>query len=381
MDNHRPTWAEIDLAAIKHNLKVIQKAAGNAKVMAMVKANAYGHGMLEVSEICRQQKVDFFGVASLDEAIALKKVIKDIPILVLGYIPKSDAEEVVANDIRPCIFTIETAEAMSKAAVKLNHEVKLHIKIDTGMGRIGFLPNEKTLETIMTIAAFPKVQIEGIFTHFAEADVTNSSFTQEQIQIFKELVGKLEKRGLYIPLKHCSNSAALINFPEAHFDMVRAGIILYGLYPSAEISRKNLDIIPAMTLKSRVAYIKTLPAGYSISYGRTYCCQQESRVATIPIGYADGYSRLFSNRAQAVIKGKRVPLVGNVCMDMCMFDVSELGEIGEGEEVILFGRPEDGITADDLAELIGTINYEIVAALGSRVPRVFVNGSLNIKLL
>lgn len=376
MDNHRPTWAEIDLAAIKHNLKVIKKAAGNTKIMAMVKANAYGHGMLEVSKICRQERVDFFGVASLDEALSLKQAITDVPILVMGYIPPDDAEMVVAEDIRPCIFTLKAAEAMSQAAVRLNRQVHLHIKLDTGMGRIGFLPDRDSLAILQKIAALPGVQIEGIFTHLAEADIENSSFTVEQIRTFIAFIRELEARGIDIPLKHCSNSAALINFPEAHFNMIRAGIILYGLYPAPDSRRDKLDIIPVMTLKSRVSYVKTLPAGHSISYGRTYYCQQATRVATVPIGYADGYSRLLSNRAWAVIRKKKVPLVGNVCMDMCMFDVTRVGEVKEGDEVILFGRSEDGVTADNLATAMGTINYEIVSALGSRVPRIFKNGRL-----
>ncbi len=374
MDNHRPTWAEIDLAAIKHNLAAIKRAAGNAGVMAMVKANAYGHGMLEVSRVCCQEKVDFFGVASLDEALTLRQEIKDIPILVLGYMPPSDAITVVAEDIRPCIFTMESAMAMSQAAVQLKRQAHLHIKLDTGMGRIGFLPDNNSLKLLQEIAGLPGVKIEGIFTHLAEADLEGSSFTGEQIKTFTGFINKLEGRGINIPLKHCSNSAALMNFPQAHFHMVRAGILLYGLFPSPQTKPGEIDVIPAMTLKSRVSYVKTLPAGHSISYNRTYYCRRDTQVATVPIGYADGYSRLLSNRAQALINGKLVSLVGNVCMDMCMFDVSGVGEVKEGDEVILFGRPEDGVTADDLAQAMGTINYEVVSALGSRVPRIYKNG-------
>ncbi|MGS0765433.1 alanine racemase [Syntrophomonas curvata] len=376
MDNHRPTWAEIDLAALRHNLTSVKKSAGDARVMAMVKANAYGHGMLEVSKICREEEVDFFGVASLDEALSLALDIDDIPILVMGNIPARDAAAAVAEDIRTTIFTLEAARSLSQAAQRLNRKARLHIKLDTGMGRIGFLPDEESLDQVQEIAALPGVQIEGIFTHFAEADVENSDFTRQQLGVFTEFIRELEDRGIHIPLKHCSNSAALMNFPEAHFNMIRAGIVLYGLYPSPQSRRDKLDIITVMTLKSRVSCVKTLPAGYGISYGRTYCCQQDTRVATVPIGYADGYSRLLSNRVWAVIKGKRVPLVGNVCMDMCMFDVSGVGEVEEGDQIILFGRPEDGVTADDLALAMGTINYEVVSALGSRVPRVFKNDRL-----
>ena len=241
MDNHRPTWAEIDLVAIKHNLTTIKRAAGNAGIMVMVKANAYGHGMLEVSRVCCQEKVDFFGVASLDEALTLKQEIEEIPVLVLGYISPSDAVTVVAEDIRPCIFTMESARVMSQAAVRLNRQVHLHIKLDTGMGRIGFLPENNSLDLLQEIAALPGVKIEGIFTHLAEADLEDSSFSREQIKTFAGFINKLEERGVHIPLKHCSNSAALINFPEAHFDMVRAGILLYGLSPSPQTKLGKFD--------------------------------------------------------------------------------------------------------------------------------------------
>jgi alanine racemase len=376
MDNHRPTWAEIDLAALRHNLTSIKKSAGDAKVMAMVKANAYGHGMLEVSRVCREAKVDFFGVASLDEALSLAQEIDDIPILVMSNTPARDAERVVAEGIRTTVFTLEAARGLSQAALKLNREAYVHIKLDTGMGRIGFLPGRESLDQVQKIAALPGIRIEGLFTHFAEADVENSDFTRQQLSTFADFIRQLEDRGINIPLKHCSNSAALMNFPTAHFNMIRAGIVLYGLYPSPQSERHKLDIIPVMTLKSRVSYVKTLPAGYSVSYGRTYCCQQDTPVATVPIGYADGYSRLLSNRVWAVIRGKRVPLVGNVCMDMCMFDVSGIGEVKEGDQIILFGRAEDGVTADDLAAAMGTINYEVVSALGSRIPRIFKNDRL-----
>lgn len=371
MDNKRPTWAEIDLKAIQHNIRGVKDAAAGAKVMAVVKANAYGHGMLEVARVCLQEGVDFLGVASLDEALDLRQAGIDSPILVLGYIPAQYAETVVEEGIRATVFSYDLARALSRAAVKLSATAHLHVKVDTGMGRLGFLPEKDYLETISRMADLPGIFIEGIFTHFAVADIVDKTFSYKQLALFSDVISYLERRGLSIPLKHCANSAALMEIPESIFNMVRAGIVIYGLYPSSEVDRKRLAIIPAMTLKSRVSFVKELGAGATISYGRTYRCSKKTKVATVPIGYADGYSRLLSNRARAVIKGQTVPLIGTVCMDQCMFDVTDVEGVAEGDEVVLFGRPEDGVTADDLAEIMGTINYEVVCSIGSRVPRIY----------
>ncbi|MEN6325981.1 MAG: alanine racemase [Syntrophomonas sp.] len=376
MDNIRPTWAEIDLTAIKHNLTMVRKIVDPAMIMAVVKADGYGHGMLEVSQTCLREGVECLGVASLEEALFLRKSGVAAPVLVLGYIPDEFAELTVKHNVRASIFTWAFARALSQAAVKLGQTANLHIKIDTGMGRIGFPAAPETLEMIIKISRLPGVRIEGIFTHFAESDSLNKDFSREQLAVFSGIISSSEKRGISIPWKHCSNSAALIDMPESHFNMVRAGIVLYGLYPSQFVNKDRLPIIPAMTLKSRIAFLKELEPGHSVSYNRTYCCSRKTKVATVPIGYADGYSRLLSNRAQAVIRGQRVPLIGNVCMDQCMFDVSNVEGVKEGDEIILFGRPEDGITADDLAQIMGTINYEVVSAHSARVPRIYEGGIL-----
>ncbi|MEN6349611.1 MAG: alanine racemase [Syntrophomonas sp.] len=371
MDNIRPTWAEIDLTALQQNLTNIKKAAAPAKVMAIVKANAYGHGILEISQVCIQQGVDFLGVATLEEALKLRESGVEAPILVLGYIPGEYAQTIIKNDIRPTVFNWTFAQDLSRAAIKLGREAKLHIKIDTGMGRLGFSPNDDSRCTIEEIAALPGVGVEGIFTHLSEADGPDKEFSRQQLALFSGLVSILEKNGLSIALKHCSNSAALMDIPEARFDMVRAGIILYGTYPSRHVQRNRLVITPVMTLKSRISYLKTLETGHPVSYGRTYHCEKPTLVATVPLGYADGYSRLLSNRAWAVVRGQKVKLIGTVCMDQCMFDVSGVDGVKEGDEVILFGRSEDGVTADNLAEIIGTINYEVLCAVSSRVPRIY----------
>lgn len=370
MDNSRPTWAEIDVTAIEHNLDSIRRAAGSARIMAVVKANAYGHGVEQVSHTCQEWGVDYFGVASLEEALELRQAGITAPVLALGYLPETSAGIAVAANVTPCIFTADAALAFSKAAQAAGKKARVHIKIDTGMGRLGFKIHEESLEMVETIARLPGVEVEGILTHFADADGPSEHFTLQQLGLFSDFVHELENRGIHIPVKHCANSAAIFRYPEAIFDMVRAGIVLYGLAPSRSM-KAELDIIPAMTLKSQVSYVKELPAGYPVSYGRKYYCREATKVATVPIGYADGYNRLLSNRSWGVIKGKSVPLIGTVCMDQCMFDVTKVGGVKTGDEIILFGRPEDGITADDLAEMIGTINYEIVCSLGVRVPRFY----------
>ncbi len=371
MDKTSPSWAEIDLTAIKYNLCNIRKAARGSRVMAVVKADAYGHGMLEVSRACMEEGIDYLGVASLNEALQLLDTAGDIPVLVLGYLPKMHAQLVVEKGIRATVYDYNLAQELSRAALEIGRSAYVHIKVDTGMGRLGFCPGEESLKLIRSIADLPGIKLEGIFTHFAVSDIEDKGFTLEQLDLFSSMIASLEEAGIIIPLKHCSNSAALMEMPETHFNMVRAGIVLYGLYPSKYVKREKLDIIPAMTLKSRVGMVKTLEAGHTVSYGRTYCCEKEILVATVPIGYAEGYSRLLSNRAHAVIKGQRVPLIGIVCMDQCMFDVSGLKRVSKEDEVVLFGKPEDGVTADELAEIIGTINYEIVCSVSSRVPRIY----------
>lgn len=372
MDNRRPTWAEIDLSAIEHNINTIQSyLKPSTRLMAVVKANAYGHGMIETATLCVERGVDFLGVATLDEAMPLIEAHINLPILVLGYVPGEFAEQVTLHNIRTVVYETAYARDLSLAAQRLGKEALIHIKVDTGMGRLGFPITAKGIEKVLEVSALPGIKVEGIMTHFAESDGLERTYTLEQIRRFQYFNFELEQRGLHIPIKHCANSAAIVSFEEAHFDMVRAGIMLYGLYPSESMKPLNLDIIPAMTLKSKVSFVKTLPCGESVSYGRTFICSQDTEVATVPIGYADGYNRLLSNRAYAMIKGIRTPLIGNVCMDQCMFALPAGADIRVGDEVILFGRPEEGITADDLARMIGTINYEIVTTITSRVPRTY----------
>lgn len=340
--------------------------------MAVVKADAYGHGMVEVAQACLQEGATYLGVATPKEALTLRERGINAQVLVLGYIPEAYAGVLVENRIEATVFNLETAWAFSQAAASSDGEARLHLKIDTGMGRIGFPPDSSSLEVIWEISRLPGIVLQGIFSHLATADHADKRFAKQQVEIFTRFVSSLEENGISIPIKHLGNSAAIMDMPEAHFNMVRSGIITYGLYPSSQVEKGSLELIPAMRLKSRVSYVKKIPAGQSVSYGRTYISKQETRVATVSIGYADGYSRLLSNRGWATIRGQKATLIGTVCMDQCMFDVSGIENVQPGDEVILFGRPEDGVTADDLAETIGTINYEIVCAPSSRVTRTYI---------
>ncbi len=373
MDNKRPTWAEIDLAAIRNNLRCIKEALSpGTRIMAVVKANAYGHGVREVTRVCLEEMIDFLAVATLDEALELRDEGITAPVMVLGYVPRQYAELIVSHGIRTAVYDASLARSLSTAAQMQGRIADIHIKIDTGMGRIGFAPGSDTIRIVENIAALPGINVEGIFTHFTEADRENDQFTMKQFKVFHDVISELDERGIHIPLKHCSNSAAIFRYPETQLDMVRAGIILYGLYPSQFMKSMNLGFVPAMTLKSRVSMVKKLPEGHGVSYGRTHICNRETRVATLPIGYADGYSRNLSNRAWAIIKGQRANSLGVVCMDQCMFDISGREDIAEGDEAVLFGTEADGITADDLALAADTINYEIVCSVSSRVPRIYV---------
>ncbi len=374
MDNCVISWAEIDLRAIRSNVAGIKRLiTPPTRLMAVVKANAYGHGMLEVARVCLEEGATYLGVASPREAMTLRENDITAQILVLGYTPEDCADLMVENRIDTTVFDLDTALALSKAAVSMDKEARVHLKIETGMGRIGFKPDAASLALIQEIALLPGILIQGIFSHLATADCADKRFAWRQVDIFKDFVAIVEKSGISIPLKHLANSAAIMEMPEVHFDMVRAGIMTYGLYPSHEVDKSTLELVPAMRLRSRISFVKTIPSGYSVSYGRTYISQQETKVATVPIGYGDGYHRLLSNRSWASIRGQKVPLIGTVCMDQCMFDVSGMADVRAGDEVILFGRLEDGVTADDLADLMGTINYEIVCAPTSRISRKYVD--------
>lgn len=375
MEKSRGVWAEIDLKAIAHNVRELRRITSpQAGLMAVVKANGYGHGAAQVARAALENGASRLAVATLGEAIRLRREGIGVPIMIFGYTPEYLLDQVLEYDIIQTVFSEAGAAALSEAAVKAGKRTKVHLKIDTGMGRIGFRAVEDPLKDILSLAKLPGLEIEGIFSHFAVADCRDKAYTEAQFELFMKITQSLAAAGLEIPLRHICNSAGIIELPEAHLDLVRPGISIYGYYPSNEVDRSKLSLKPAMTLKCEVALLKEVGPGSSISYGCTYQTKAGEIVATLPIGYADGYTRLFSSKAEVLIKGTKAPIIGRVCMDQCMARVSHIEGIKAGDEVILMGsQSEQHITADDLAELIGTISYEILCMISERVPRVYIS--------
>ncbi|MBP2634871.1 MAG: alr1 [Firmicutes bacterium] len=366
----RPVWAEINLEAIKRNVREIKKGLrAGVKFCAVVKADAYGHGAVAVARAALASGADRLAVAILNEAIALREAGFQVPILILGYTPEYQARKVAAYDITQTVYSLEAVRALSAAGLDTGKKVKIHIKIDTGMGRIGILP-EDAGDFAEAAAAMPGIEFEGVFSHFATADDVDKTYALVQYAKFEEALRRISGRGIDIPIKHIANSAATLELPETHLDMVRPGIILYGLWPSGDVKR-NITLIPAMQLKAQIAHIKEVDPGTTISYGRTYTAGNHSKIATLPIGYADGWSRLLSGKTSILIKGNRAPLVGRICMDQCMADISDIPDVKVGDTATLFGVPE--ISTDEVAAMLGTINYELVCMIGKRVPRTYLN--------
>ena len=362
-------YVNIDLDAISHNFQVIAEKAG-VPVMAVVKADAYGHGAVPVARHLEAQCA-FFGVSSLSEALELRHAGIKKPILILGHSQVSTYPDLVRYDIRPAIFSLEDAKALSLEAQKQNKTVPFHFVVDTGMSRIGFQPTEETAAICAQIASLPNLEAEGIFSHFATADEENLEKAKAQADRFDAFCDMLKALGAAPKLRHLDNSAGLMNF-DRHYDMVRAGIVLYGLYPSADVPKEALPLKPAMSWHSRIACLKWLPAGREISYGGTYITEKDTRIATIPVGYADGYRRNLSGKFYVLIRGKKAPILGRVCMDQMMVDVTDIPDVQPGDDVVLMG---DGISAEDLAEAGASFNYELVCSISRRVPRQYlING-------
>lgn len=370
-------WAEIDLDALAHNIREIRKITRKeSEVMGVVKADAYGHGVAQVSQTLLKNGATRLAVATLDEAVQLRQKGFRVPILILSYTDPARSEELILNDITQAVFDIGSAKVLSQAAVRLKRNVKVHIKIDTGMTRVGFIPGEKAADEIVAISKLPGITVEGMFTHFASADETDKSYTHMQFGKFMDTYSRLESKGLHIPLKHVCNSAGIMDFPEMHLDMVRAGIILYGLYPSQEVDKSRIALKPVMSFKAKVTLVKEVESDTCISYGRTFKTARKSRIATIPVGYADGYARLLSNKGTAIVNGETAPVVGRVCMDQCMLDVTDFkNPVSVGDTAVLFGRQGDmEISMDEVAGKIGTITYEVACQIGKRIPRVYMQG-------
>ena len=375
-DKTTRTWKEINLNAIKHNIKEVRKRIDeHTMIMGVVKANAYGHGVIDVSMAMLAEGVSMLAVAEINEAAELRLGGITVPILILGPENFLDIPKVISLSITTPINNIEYAKAISSEAQKAGKTVKVHIKLDTGMTRVGFNTTEKSLEEILEISKMPGIFVEGIFTHFACADVYDRSITDIQFKKYIEFVEALEARGLKIPIKHVANSATIMRFPEYQLDMVRSGIISYGYSPLDADIPCDMELLPAMTVKSRITRINTVKKGVSVSYGHTYTAEKdETKIATIPIGYADGYLRLLSNKICVKVKDKLVPVIGRICMDQCMIDVTSVNNINIGDEVIIFGDGKNSaVTADTLAETVGTISYEILCLISKRVPYIYLN--------
>ena len=369
----RPVWAEIDLDILANNMKNIKKLAGNKEVMAVVKADAYGHGALDVAPCLLENGASRLAVAMLTEAIELRNNNITAPIMILGYTPLYLGEDLINYDIEQTIYDLDYAKELSALAKSLNKKAKVHIAIDTGMGRIGFLPTDESFNSICEICSLDGLDAVGIFTHFSSSDEADKEYTQYQFNQIYDFIRKLENNGINIPLKHASNSAAIIDLPNTYLDAVRAGIILYGYYPSNEVKKENLSIKPALTLKAKIAHVKELESNMYISYNRTFKTSRKSKIATIPIGYADGYIRTLKHDAKIIVNGQLAPIVGNICMDQFMIDVTDIPNVKTGDEVILLGE-SNGIkfNADDIAKCMNSINYEVLCLLKKRVPRAYI---------
>ena len=367
--NYDNTYVKIDLDAIDANIDAIRARAG-VDVMAVIKVDAYGHGAIQVARLL-QDKCSFFGVSSVLEAMELRQAGLYNPILILGHTPVRAFPALVQAEIRPTIFHYEDAVALSKAAQQLEKPVAFHFAVDTGMSRIGFQATEEDADICAEIAKLPGLCAEGLFSHFATADCEDLTKSRRQAELFDKFYEMLKERGVEIPIRHMDNSAGLMNF-ENHYEMVRAGIVTYGLYPSEEVDKGILNLRPAMQWVSRVTHIKTLPAGREISYGGTYATTRETRVATVPVGYADGYRRSLSNKFYVLIRGKRAPILGRVCMDQLMVDVSDIPDVTLNDRVILVGKSgNEEITMEQIAEAADSFNYEFICGISRRVPRVY----------
>ena len=375
LDETRQVWAEIDLDNLAHNIKQVKEnVKKDTLITAVIKANGYGHGSIEVAKVFLENGGDRIAVAILDEAIELRKANIQEPLMILGYTPPVQYDKLFEHNIIQTIYNYDDAKKLSSKALELNKIASIHIKIDSGMGRIGFLPNERSMEDIIGIWKLPNLHLEGIYTHFSNADELDKSNVNGQYKKYMEFVSILEEKGINIKIKHVSNSASIIDLPNFNLNMVRAGIMLYGLYPSKEVKKDLIKLKPAMTLKTRIANLKTVDKGVGISYGQIFRTDKISKIATIPLGYADGFSRNLTGKAEVFIGGQRAKQVGKICMDQCMVDVSHLDNIKIGDEVVIFGYGNDGYPhVDELAEKIATINYEIVCMVGRRVPRVYIS--------
>lgn len=377
----RPYYAEINLDNFRHNFREVKRLAQGKKTIGVIKADAYGHGAVELAAVLQEENADYFAVAVITEALELRRNGYKQPILILGYTPPAFVKEIIENDITQTVFSYELAEAISNEASRLNKKAKIHIKLDTGMGRIGFLPDDVAVSEIKRIAKLKNIQIEGIFTHFAAADEEKKEFSMLQVERYDKVIKNLSKEGIEFEIKHMANSAAIIDLPETYFDAVRPGIMLYGYYPSDEVKIDRLTLKPVMELVANIVNIKEVSKDTPISYGRKFYTGRESKIATLPFGYADGYTRLLYGKTFVIVNGVKAPVIGRICMDQCMIDITECGDVHVGDKAVVMGE-RNGISnnADDIAKRLGTISYEILCMVSKRVPRVYMENGNIIKI-
>lgn len=373
MEGYLRTYVKIDLNAIEHNINEVKKLIDDdVKVMAVIKADGYGHGAAVIGNFLKD-KVDYFGVATIEEAIELRKNNIDIPILILGYTSYKQYEDLIRYNITQTVYSLDMAEKLEECAARFNHIAKVHLALETGMNRIGFKPNDTSVEDIKRIMKMNNIYVEGMFTHFSCADEKDKTYAKIQMKKYDEFAENLEKNNVNIPIKHMCNSAGIMEFDDHRFDMVRSGIITYGLYPSDEVNKSALKLKNALEWKAHVINISEVPEGCGVSYGKTYVTKKSTRIATVSVGYADGYMRGLSSKGRVLIHGEYAPIIGRICMDQMMVDITHIENVQIEDEVTLVGTDgENKITVEELAEMAGSFNYEFVCGIGKRVTRIYI---------
>ncbi len=375
LDIPKRIYSELNMPNLKHNILEIRKIINkNTLIMGVVKADAYGHGAIEVSKVLTENGVDRLAVATIDEAIILRESGINVPILVLGYIHKEDASKILHYDLMPIIPNIAQAELFSSLGVQYGKSINAHIKIDTGMGRLGFFPNIDGINQIVKVASLPKIELEGIMTHLSSADSESEEYSSYQFKLFNDICKTLKEKNIDFKIRHVANSAVTLKYKEMHLDMIRPGLLIYGIYPKTTKENSTINLKPIMTLKSKLTYIKEFPPNYPISYNRTYKTSRQSVIGVVSTGYADGYGRELSNKGYVLINGEVAPIVGQICMDYFMVDITDIyKDVYEGQEVTLLGKDkEKEITVDILGDLCKTISYEIVCRINKRVERIYI---------
>ncbi|WP_442604519.1 alanine racemase [Paenibacillus sp. KN14-4R] len=378
---YRPTWVEISLDALQHNIQQFRQAlSDDVRIMAVVKADAYGHGALEVAKEAARNGIDYLAVAFLDEALQLRQAGVKTPILVLGYTPQEGIELAIKHNITLNVYSEDLLEALEH--IECNNTLKIHIKLDTGMGRLGLHDKVDAVALIERAMSIPHVEVEGLFTHYACADEVDKAYTYQQHAKFQEVVDHFEAKGITFPLLHAGNSATGIDVPELAHNMVRLGISMYGMYPSEEVNKEQIRLKPVLSLKTKIVHLQTLPPNSGVSYGSIYHTTDYERIATLPIGYADGYSRMLSTKVEALVGGERRPIIGRICMDQCMLQVDGVADVQMGDEVVLIGaQGNEMISVEEIAALLGTINYEVVCMFSQRIPRIYTRDGKEIKVI